>query len=127
MRMNLSLCVFIVGLLLWSPQVFSVTVEVNKAGTNGAFTSIQAAIDSGADDIKITDSGVYVENLEIGDPNDTVGANSAVTLRSTGTGAERPVIRPSELKEYVDAHTGHRYGFGLFANNSVIKNLIAAI
>ncbi|MFH1740880.1 MAG: right-handed parallel beta-helix repeat-containing protein [bacterium] len=102
---------------------WTVSAVVNKAGTGGAFTTIQAAIDSGADAITITDSGVYEENLEIGDP---VSGGTAVTLTSTQSGDSRPVITPTtEVKQYSSVERDNfAYGFGLFANGSVISNLI---
>ena len=97
------------------------SVTVNQSGS-GNFTSIQAAIDSGASLITITDSGHYVENLEIGG-QDTGGP--AVTLTSNKTGTNLPVITPSAIKFYVNsARNSQGAGFGLFANNSVVSNLI---
>ncbi len=104
---------------------WSVSVEVNQSGANGAYTTIQAAIDSGADVITITDSSTYVENLEIGDPDNRGGA--AVTLTSDKDGDARPVITPSEAKAYLEVHRGdvdRGAGFGLFVDNSVLSNLI---
>ncbi|MBN2328534.1 MAG: hypothetical protein JXR73_15425 [Candidatus Omnitrophica bacterium] len=99
-------------------------VEVNQSGANGAFQTIQEAIDSGADVITITDSAVYEENLEIGDPFD---GGTAVTLTSNQTGDLRPVITPTEPKPYLEVHRADMdrgAGFGLFADNSIISNLI---
>jgi len=100
---------------------WAVTVTVNQSGS-GNFTNIQAAIDSGADIITITDSGHYVENLEIGSP---ASGGPAVTLTSTKTGNSRPVITPSATKDYTTARrVNQQAGFGVFANNSVVSNLI---
>src|SRR5437867_7475429 len=96
------------------------SVTVNQSGA-GNFTTIQAAISSGASLITITDSSNYVENLEIGN-QDTGG--SAVTLTSNQSGTNRPVITPSGFKTYVNsARPSQAVDFGLFANNSVISNL----
>jgi len=120
MKRGCHFLVLIVGLLATSS--FGLTAEVNKAGSGGAFTTIQAAIDSGATDIVITDSGRYEENLQIGDP---VTGGPAVTLRSTRTGPQRPVITPAAYKAYSDVHrTDHAFAFGVFSNGSVLKNLI---
>jgi hypothetical protein len=97
------------------------SVTVNKSGA-GDFTTIQAAINSGATLITITDSTNYVENLEIGTQD---GGGVAVVLTSTMTGTNRPVISPSATKTYLDTTRANQgAGFGLFANNSVISNLI---
>jgi len=98
------------------------SATVNKAGTGGAYTTIQAAIDSGASTVTITDSGTYLEDVQIGDP-DTSGP--PVTLTSTKTGDSRPVITPVNGHSYiVSRRTGQNAGFGVFANNSVVSNLI---
>jgi hypothetical protein len=97
------------------------SVTVNKSGT-GDFTTIQAAINSGATLITITDSTNYVENLEIGN-QDTGGIG--VVLTSNKTGTNRPVITPDSTKNYLDTtRNSQGAGFGLFANNSVVSNLI---
>ncbi|MFB3786526.1 MAG: hypothetical protein ACE15F_09155 [bacterium] len=99
------------------------SVTVNQSGA-GDFKTIQEAVNSGATLITITDSANYVENVEIGDP-DTGGP--AVTLTSNQTGDQRPVITPAAVKTYDEVHrsgTDRGAGFGLFANNSVISNLI---
>jgi len=99
------------------------TKTVNQSGT-GDYTSIQAAIDSGASTITITDSGNYQEDLQIGDPTQ-VGGGPPVTLTSNQTGTNRPVITPLAGHSYtVSRRTGQNAGFGLFANNSVVSNLI---
>ena len=96
-------------------------VIVNKAGT-GNYTTIQEAINSGASLVTITDSGNYIENLEIGDP--AIGGDP-VTLTSNQTGTNRPVITPSAAKTYMTTRRANQgAGFGLFANNSVVSNLI---
>jgi hypothetical protein len=97
------------------------SVTVNKSGT-GDFTTIQDAINSGATLITITDSTNYVENLEIGTQD---GGGVAVVLTSNKTGTNRPVITPSGAKTYVNsARVNQGAGFGVFANNTVISNLI---
>lgn len=96
-------------------------MTVNKSGT-GDFTTIRAAINSGASTITITDSGNYVEDLQIGNP-DTGGP--PVTLTSNQAGTNRPVITPLNGHSYtVSRRTGQNGGFGLFAPNSVVSNLI---
>src|SRR5256885_4849458 len=84
----------VMALLIPVVSSWAVSVTVNKSGT-GNFTNIQAAIDSGASEITITDSGHYVENLEIGNPNT---GSSPVTLTSNQSGTNRPVISPSAFK-----------------------------
>ncbi|MBI3852826.1 MAG: hypothetical protein HY298_21435 [Verrucomicrobia bacterium] len=111
----------VAALLIPIVSSWAVSVTVKQSG-GGDYTNIQAAIDSGASTITIIDSAHYVENLEIGNP-DTGG--SAVTLTSNQTGDKRPVITPSDAKSYVEVNSATRFaGFGLFANNSVVANLI---
>ena len=111
----------VVALLIPILSSWAVSVTVKQSG-GGDFTTIQAAISSGATNITIIDSAHYVENLEIGDP-DTGGP--AVTLTSNQTGNNRPVITPSAAKSYTEVNNATRFaGFGLFANNSVVANLI---
>ncbi len=103
-----------------------VAVEVNQSGAGGAFTSIQAAIDSGAKEIIITDSGTYLEDLQIGTPED---GGPAVTLTSTKTGGERPVITPEIGRAYVHTHRSSTApdrgaGLGIFSNGTKVSNLI---
>ncbi len=118
-------------ILLWAGTALSAfgisawaatSVTVNKAGTGGAYTTIQAAIDSGASTITITDSGTYVEDLQIG----TLGSSgSPVTLTSNQAGTNRPVVTPLNGQTYPDTRRNNQHaGIGLFANNSVIANLI---
>src|SRR5215470_11153658 len=57
----------LLGLLTIQFISYGQVATVNQSGS-GNFTNIQAAIDSGASTIVITDSGHYVENLEIGSP-----------------------------------------------------------
>ncbi|MBW7937330.1 MAG: hypothetical protein H3C63_00320 [Candidatus Omnitrophica bacterium] len=103
---------------------WGLSVTVNKAGSGGAFTSIQSAINSGADHITITDSGVYEENVTIGD-NDTLTGGPAVTLTSTKTGVDRPVITTNDSHTYTDAQDGGRGAVvQVFAQNSKISNVI---
>lgn len=98
-------------------------VEVNKAGTNGAFTTIQAAIDSGATSITITDSSTYDENVRIGT---TSGRGTPITLTSTKTGDQRPVLQsttPSPV--YVNARNDvNRATLGVLSDGCLISNLI---
>jgi len=97
----------------------SVTV---KKGGGGDFTTIQAAIASGATLITIMDSSNYVENLDIGN-QDTGGV--AVTLTSNQSGTNRPVITPASNRFFTDsARLNQQAGFAIFANNSVISNLV---
>jgi hypothetical protein len=116
--------------LLWAATALSVfgisawaatSVTVNKSGS-GNYTTIQAAINSGATNITITDSGTYVEDLQIG----SLGAGgSPVTLTSNQTGTNRPVITPLNGQAFTDTHRENQQaGIGLFANNSVVANLI---
>src|SRR6185436_12980290 len=80
----------LMGLMLSVAAAWPAAVTVNKAGT-GNYTTIQEAINSGASQITITDSETYLESLEIGDP--FIGGDP-VTLTSTKTGSQRPVIAP---------------------------------
>jgi hypothetical protein len=111
----------LVGLMLSVAAAWPAGVTVNKAGT-GDFTSIQEAINSGASLITITDSETYLESLDIGDP---IIGGDAVTLTSNQTGNRRPVITPNVTKTYTNSRRANQgAGFGLFANNSVVSNLI---
>lgn len=98
-------------------------VEVNKSGANGAFTTIQAAVDSGATTITITDSGTYDENVRIGT---TAGRGTPITLTSTKTGTERPVLQsttPSPV--YVSVRNDvNRATLGVLSDGCMISNLI---
>jgi len=93
------------------------SVTVNQSGS-GNFTNIQAAIDSGATTITITDSGQYLENLQI-------PAGPAVTLTSNKNGTNRPVITPVNTTFYSNARRGNQgAGVGILANHTVVSNLI---
>ena len=98
------------------------SATVRKDGAGGAYTTIQAAINSGASTITITDSGNYVEDLQIGD----TGTNGPpVVLTSTNTGNNRPVITPASGNFYENTRRANQTaGFGLLANNSSVSNLI---
>lgn len=106
------------GISAWA----ATSVTVNKAGTGGAYTTIQAAINSGASTITITDSGTYVEDLQIG----SLGSSgSPVTLTSTQTGTNRPVITPLSGGTFPDTRRNNQHaGIGLFDNDSRVANLI---
>lgn len=100
-------------------------VNVAQDGS-GDFTSIQAALDSGATEITITDSGVYDEIVMVG--NQASGGD-AVTITSTQSGDQRPVISPSSVSPpLIEPHrwnNGDRGGgFMVFASGSVISNVI---
>jgi hypothetical protein len=96
-------------------------VTVNQSGS-GDFTTIKDAIASGASFITITDNGHYIENVQIGDPN---SGGSPVVLTSTQSGTNRPVITPSATQSYVNSRrVNQQAGFGLFANNSSLSNLV---
>ena len=97
------------------------SVTVRKDGT-GNFTTIQAAINSGASIITITDSGNYVEDLQIGD---IATGGPPVILTSTNTGNNRPVITPVLGNNYEDTRRNPQTaGFGMLANYSSVSNLI---
>jgi len=97
------------------------SVTVNQSGT-GNYTNIQAAIDSGASVITITDSGHYVEDLQIGDPST---GGPPVTLTSNQAGTNRPVITPLAGHIYEDTRRNSQSaGFGLLADNSAVSNLV---
>jgi len=58
------------GIVSFSTRRFGGNLRhVNKTPGAGDFTSVQAAIDSGATTITITDSGTYKEDVTIGDPS----------------------------------------------------------
>ena len=100
----------------------SVTVNQSLPLGGGNYTNIQAAIDSGASIITITDSGTYKEDVQIGDP---AAGGSPVILTSTKTGANRPVITPLNGHSYTcSRRAGQQAGFGLFASYSSVSNLI---
>jgi len=118
---------------LWAVALFipvvsslaATSITVNKSGS-GNYTNIQDAIAStatnGATLITITDSGHYVENLQIGDQD---AGGTALTLTSNQSGTNRPVITPSANKLYVNsARPNQQAGFAVFANNTVISNLV---
>ena len=97
------------------------SVTVRKDGT-GNYTSIMAAITNGASIITITDSGTYVEDVQIGDPN---AGGPPVILTSTKSGDNRPVITPLDGHSYTCSRRGgQQAGFGLFASYSSVSNLI---
>src|ERR1017187_3645306 len=76
---------FIPVLSIWAGQV-----TVNQSGS-GNYTTISAAISAGETNILITDSGHYVETVQIGNPALIVGG-PPVFLGASQTGANRPVI-----------------------------------
>lgn len=84
-----------VGFIFGAVGAWAATaVTFNQTPGAGDFTTIQAATDSGASVITITDSGYCVENLEIGSPDSPGGP--AVKLTSTKTGDQRPLITRSD-------------------------------
>src|SRR5437899_7550712 len=91
-------------LLVPAFSAWAASVTVKQSG-GGDFTTIQAAINSGASTITIIDSAHYVENLESGDP---ATGGPAVTLTSNQTGNNRPVITPSAFKTYVEVQSTTR-------------------
>lgn len=123
MRKSL-ICLFIVGLLVVTSG-WSTTVTVNKAGTGGAYTSINAALAAGGTHITITDSSTYEEDLIIGN-NDTIPGGPPITITSDKTGDQRPRITPtSGCPAYNEANSTSRiHGVQVFAPNSHFSNLI---
>ncbi len=123
MRKSL-ICLFIVGLLVVTSG-WSTTVTVNKAGTGGAYTSINAALAAGGTHITITDSSTYEEDLIIGN-NSTIAGGPPITITSDKTGDQRPRITPtSGCPAYDEANTTSRiHCVQVFAPNSHISNLI---
>jgi hypothetical protein len=107
---------------------WATSATVRKDGAGGAYTTIQAAINSGASIITIMDSGTYVEDVTIGTDYgspDPAASGPPVTLTSTSSGANRPVITPAAGTVFVDSRRGNQQaGFCLFANNSAVSNLI---
>lgn len=118
-------CLLILGLLVCTSG-WSLSVTVNKAGTGGAYTSINAALTAGATHITITDSNRYEENVILGD-NDTLAGGAAVTITSDKTGDARPQISPDPAgtPAYDDSNsTSRMHGIQVFAPNSSFSNLI---
>ncbi len=97
-------------------------VTVNQSG-GGDFTSVQAALDSGATEIIITDSAVYDENIEIGSPSDR---GTPVTLTSNQTGDNRPVLASTTTSPIFDSvrNAENTGSVGVFSDGTVISNLI---
>ena len=112
--------VLLVGVI--SGWAVSVTVNQSLPVGGGNYTNIQAAIDSGASTITITDSGHYVEDVQIGDP---IANGPPVILTSTKTRSSRPVITPLAGNQYTCSRRSNQgAGFGVFAPNSEVSNLI---
>jgi hypothetical protein len=118
--MKRSLWIAVSLLIPVASTLAATSVTVAKSGGN--YTTIQAALNSGASTITITDSGTYQEDLTIG----TLGSpGSPVTLTSTKAGTNRPVITPLAGQLFPDTHRGDQQaGIGFFANNSVVANVI---
>ena len=90
---------------------------------SGDYTSIQAAIDAGETMVTIIDSGVYDENVRIGDLH---GAGTAVTLTSNKSGAERPTLSSTTSSgPYASARNNENTAtLALLANGSTVSNMI---
>ncbi len=116
-------CLLILGLLV-ATSGWSSTVTVNKAGTGGAYTSINAALAAGGTYITITDSSTYEEDLILGD-NSTIAGGPAITITSDKTGEERPRLTPTvECPSYTDGQASRRHCVQVFSPNSHFSNLI---
>ncbi len=103
---------------------WALDVEVNKSGP---VTTIQDAVDQIGDQggvITITDSGIYEETVLIG--SDMARTGQPITLTSTQTGDDRPVISPlATLGPFVEAQRADRLaGVALFIDGSIISNVI---
>jgi len=116
----LSLAIlFFTGSIGWA-----LDVEVSKTG---AVKTIQEAVDQIGNQggtITITDSGVYEDTVLIGSEYEQTG--SAITLTSTKTGDERPVISPlGALGPFEEAHqTSRLAGVAIMIDGSVVSNVI---
>ncbi len=116
-------CLLIVGLVV-ATSGWSTTVTVNKAGTGGAYTSINAALAAGGTHITITDSETYEEDLILGD-NDTIAGGPPITITSDKTGDARPRITPTaDCPDYWEAQSSRKHGVQVFSPNSHFSNLI---
>lgn len=114
-------CLLILGLFV-ATSGWSSTVTVNKAGTGGAYTSINAALTAGGTHITITDSSTYEEDLVLGDISSIT--NPAITITSDKTGDQRPRITPLNPQAYQEAQNQRFHCVQVFAPNSRLSNLI---